>query len=245
MKKRMVKARVIIDLNHVPGLSGIKLQKDGIHIGALTRLAEIKESRLVREKAPVLAQAIGVMASPPIRTRGTMAGNLSTASPAADTAPALLVLEASVRLQSAKGKRLIPIDKFFQGPQKTVRGADEMLTEVIIPVRKGNSVFLKLGRRKAFTLSVVSVAAFARVKGGIFEDLRVALGAVAPTPIRGRKVEEALKGKEASEQNIAAAAELVKGEVKPISDLRASEEYRREMSAVLTRRVLGQVNGRG
>jgi len=245
MKKRMVKAQVIIDLNRVPGLSGIKLQKDGIHIGALTRLAEIKESRLVREKAPVLAQAIGVMASPPIRNRGTMAGNLSTASPAADTAPALLALEASVRLQSAKGKRLIPIQEFFKGPQKTARGADEMLTEVIIPVRKGSSAFLKLGRRKAFTLSVVSVAAFARVKGGRFEDLRVALGAVAPTPIRSRKVEEALKGKEVSEQNIAAAAELVKGEVKPISDLRASEEYRREMSAVLTRRVLGQVNGRG
>ena len=245
MKKRLVTAEVVIDLNRIPKLAGIELRKDGLHIGGLTRLTEIKESRLVREKIPVLVQAIGVMASPPIRNRGTMAGNLCTASPAADTAPPLLVLNASVRLQSAKGKRVVPIKEFFQGPQKTVRRPDEILTEVIIPIQKGSSAFMKLGRRKAFTLSVVSAAAFARVRGGKFEDVRVALGAVAPTPIRGRKVEEALEGKEANEQNIAQAAELIKGEVKPISDLRASEEYRREMSAVLTRRVLGQIGGRG
>ncbi len=245
MKKRLVTAEVVIDLNRISGLSGIKLRKDGLHIGGLTRLVEIKESRLVREKAPVLVQAISVMASPPIRNRGTMGGNLSTASPAADTAPPLLVLNASVRLQSARGRRVIPIQEFFQGPQKTVRQPDEILTEVIIPVQKGSSAFLKLGRRKAFTLSVVSAAAFARVRGGKFEDVRVALGAVAPTPIRGRRVEEALKGKEANEQNIAQAAELIKGEVKPISDVRASGEYRKEMSVVLTRRVLGEIGGRG
>ncbi len=245
MKKKLIAAEAVIDLNRIPGLSGVKLQKDGLHIGGLTRLTEIKESRLIWEKAPALAQAIKVMASPPIRNRGTMAGNLSTASPAADTAPPLLVLDASVRLQSAKGKRAVPISEFFAGPQKTVRRPDEILTEVIIPLRRGSSAFMKLGRRKAFTLSVVSAAAFARVRGGKFEDVRVALGAVAPTPIRGRKVEEALEGREASDENIARAAELIKKEVKPISDVRASEEYRREMSAVLTRRVLGQVHGRG
>jgi len=245
LKKRMVKAEMVIDLNRIPGLSGIRLQKDGLHIGGLTRLAEIKESRLVREKAPVLVQAIGVMASPPIRNRGTLGGNLCTASPAADTAPPLLVLNALVRLQNTNGKRVVPIFEFFKGPQDTFRKPDEMLTEVIVPVQKGRSAFLKLGRRKAFTLSVVSAAAFARVRGGKFEDVRLALGAVAPTPIRSRKVEEALRGKEVNEENIARAAELVKGEVRPIGDVRASEEYRREMSSVLTRRVLAQVNGRG
>lgn len=245
LKKRIVKAEVVIDLNRIPGLSGIRMQKDGLHIGALTRLAEIKGSRLVREKAPVLVQAIGVMASPPIRNRGTLAGNLCTASPAADTAPPLLVLNASVRLQKTNGKRVVPISEFFQGPQDTVRRPDEILTEVIVPVQKGSSAFLKLGRRKAFTLSVVSAAAFARVRGGKFEEVRLALGAVAPTPIRSRKVEEALRGKDVNEENIARAAELVKGEVKPIGDVRASEEYRREMSWVFTRRVLAQLNGRG
>jgi probable selenate reductase FAD-binding subunit len=244
MKKRMIAAEVVIDLNRIPGLSGIKLGRDGLHIGGLTRLNEIKESRLVGEKAPVLVRAISVMASPPIRNRGTMAGNLCTASPAADTAPPLLVLNASVRLQNARGKRVVPVSEFFQGPQKTAKNPDEILTEVIIPVQKGASAFMKLGRRKAFTLSVVSAAAFARVRRGKFEEVRLALGAVAPTPLRSRKVEEALKGKEASEENITRAADLIREEVKPISDVRASEAYRREMSAVLTRRVLGQVGGR-
>jgi len=244
MKKRTAVADLIIDLNRLPGLTGIELRGDRLHIGGLTRLTAIKESPLVKEKAPALAQAIGVMASPPIRNRATLAGNLSTASPAADTAPPLLVLQAAVKMASALGERIIPLSEFFLGPQNTMRRPDEILTEVIFPVQEGSSAFLKMGRRKAFTLSVVSAAAFARVWQGKFEEVRVALGAVAPTPIRGRKVEEALQGKEVNEQNISQAAELIKGEVMPIGDVRASAEYRREMSAVLTRRVLAQVGGR-
>ena len=245
LKKRAAAADLVIDLNRISGLSSIELRSGHLHIGGLARLSGIKESSLVQEKAQALVQAIGLMASPPIRNRGTLAGNLCSASPAADTAPPLLVLDASVRLQSARGERMILLSDFFLGPEKTAMRPDEMLTEVIVPVQEGTSTFMKLGRRKAFTLSVVSAAAFARVRGGKFEEVRVALGAVAPTPIRARKVEEALEGKEADEQNIARAAELIKEEVQPISDVRASEEYRREMSAVLTRRVLGQVQGRG
>jgi carbon-monoxide dehydrogenase medium subunit len=147
-------------------------------------------------------------------------------------------------MASALGERIVPLSEFFLGPQDTMRRPDEILTEVIFPVQEGSSAFLKMGRRKAFTLSIVSAAAFARVRRGKFEEVRVALGAVAPTPIRGRKVEEALQWKEVNEQNISQAAELIKGEVKPIGDVRASAEYRREMSAVLTRRVLAQVGGR-
>jgi carbon-monoxide dehydrogenase medium subunit len=130
------------------------------------------------------------------------------------------------------------------GSHQTDRLPDEILTEVILPVQEGSSAFLKLGRRKAFTLSVVSAAAFARIRRAKFEEVRVALGAVAPTPIRGRKVEKSLRGKEVNEQNIAQAAELIKGEVKPIIDVRAPGEYPEEMSLVFTRRVLDQI-GRG
>jgi carbon-monoxide dehydrogenase medium subunit len=139
---------------------------------------------------------------------------------------------------------MIPLSDFFLGPEKTVMRPDEMLTEVIIPLQEGTSTFMKFGRRKAFTLSVVSAAVFARVSRGKFAEVRLALGAVAPTPIRGRKVEESLKGNEVNDQNIARAAELIREEVKPISDVRASAEYRREMSSVFTRRVLEQA-GRG
>jgi carbon-monoxide dehydrogenase medium subunit len=245
MKKRAITAEIIIDLNRIPGLSGIEIRGDRLHIRGLTRLAEIKESPLVKEKAPVLAQAIGLMASPPIRNRATIAGNLCTASPAADTAPPLLVLDALVKMESIRGERIVPLSEFFLGPEKTVKRPDEILTEVIIPVQEGNSAFMKLGRRKAFTLAVVSAAAFVRTRKGKFEEVRVALGAVAPIPMRGRKVEEALKGSEVNEQKIVQAAERVREEVSPITDVRASAEYRKDMAYVLTKRILEQVGGRG
>lgn len=245
MKKRAITAEIIIDLNRIPGLSGIEIRGDRLHIRGLTRLAEIKESPLVKEKAPALAQAIGLMASPPIRNRATIVGNLCTASPAADTAPPLLVLDALVKMESIRGERIVPLSEFFLGPEKTVKRPDEILTEVIIPVQEGNSAFMKLGRRKAFTLAVVSAAAFVRTRKGKFEEVRVALGAVAPIPMRGRKVEEALKGSEVNEQKIVQAAERVREEVSPITDVRASAEYRKDMSYVLTKRILEQVGGRG
>jgi len=245
MKKRAITAEIIIDLNRIPGLAGIEIRGDRLHIRGLTRLAEIKESPLVKEKAPALAQAIGLMASPPIRNRATIAGNLCTASPAADTAPPLLVLDALVKMESIRGERIVPLSEFFLGPEKTVMRPDEILTEVIIPVQEGKSAFMKLGRRKAFTLAVVSAAAFARTRKGKFEEVRVALGAVAPIPMRGRKVEEALKGSEVNEQKIVQAAERVREEVSPITDVRASAEYRKDMAYVLTKRILEQVGGRG
>lgn len=245
MKKRAITAEIIIDLNRIPGLAGIEIRGDRLHIRGLTRLAEIKESPLVKEKAPALAQAIGLMASPPIRNRATIAGNLCTASPAADTAPPLLVLDALVKMESIQGERIVPLAEFFLGPEKTVKRPDEILTEVIIPVQEGNSAFMKLGRRKAFTLAVVSAAAFARTRKGKFEEVRVALGAVAPIPMRVRMVEEALKGSEIDERKIVQAAERVREEVSPITDVRASAEYRKDMSYVLTKRILEQVGGRG
>jgi len=199
------------------------------------------ESSIVRERAPALAEAVNVLASPHIRNRATIAGNLCNASPAADTAPSLLALDASVKLQSADEERIVPLSQFFLGPEQTVTKPDEVLTEVIIPLQEGASAFIKLGRRKAFTLSVASVAAFAKVNNGKFEEVRIALGAVAPTPIRARKVEEALKGKDISEDNVEKAAQLVKEECWPITDVRASAEYRTEMSYVLTKRVLKKV----
>ena len=244
MKKRAVLPDVIIDLNKISELSFIELADGHLHIGGLTRLAVVGGSSIVKEKAPALAEAIKVLASTQIRNRATIAGNLCNASPAADTAPPLLVLDASVKLQSAGGERVVPLSQLFLGPEQTVIKPDEILTEVIIPLQEGASAFIKLGRRKAFTLSVASVAAFAEVNNGKFEEVRVALGAVAPTPIRARKVEETLKGKDVSEGNVEKAAQLVKEECRPITDVRASAEYRTEMSYVLTKRVLRKVGWR-
>lgn len=232
---------IIVDLNRVPALSFIEIKKDVLHIGAATVLNEIKKSPVVQERALVLAEAIGVLASNPIRNRATIGGNLCNASPAADTAPPLLALDASLTLQGPDSERTVAISEFFTGPGQTVRRADEIVKEVIIPFKRGRSTFLKLGRRKGFTLSIASVAAFGVITDGKFEDVRVALGAVAPMPVRCRKVEEALREVAANEENIEKAARLVKDEVNPITDVRASAEYRKEMSYVLTKRALKKI----
>ena len=202
MKKRTISADVIVDLNKISELAFIELVDDYLHIGGLTRLAVIGKASIVQERVPALAEAVNVLASPQIRNRATIAGNLCNASPAADTAPPLLALDASVKLQSADGERIVPLSQFFLGPEQTVTKPDELLTEVIIPLQEGASAFIKLGKRKAFTLSVASAAAFARVNNGKFEEVRVALGAVAPIPMRSRKVEDGLKGKDVNEENI-------------------------------------------
>jgi len=232
---------IIVDLNRVPALSFIEIKKDALHIGAATVLNEIRKSPVVQERAPALAEAIGVLASNPIRNRATIGGNLCNASPAADTAPPLLALDASLTLQGPDSERTVGISEFFTGPGQTVRRADEIVKEVVIPFKRGRSTFLKLGRRKGFTLSIASVAAFGVITDGKFEELRVALGAVAPTPVRCWKVEEALRGVAATEERIEKAARLVKEEVNPITDVRASAAYRKEMSYVLTKRALKKI----
>jgi len=244
MKKRTVAPEVIIDLNGITGLSFIEVTDNNLRIGGLTRLGDIEASSVVKKKAPALAEAVRVLAAPQIRSRATIAGNLCNASPAADTAPALLVLDASVKLWSPDGERIVPVSQFFVGPEQTVIEPDEILVEVIIPLQDGASTFIKLGRRKAFTLSVASAAAFVRLKGGKFKEVRVSLGAVAPTPIRVTNVEDALRGNEANEANIEKAAQLAKEPCCPITDVRATAEYRTEMVYVLTKRALNLL-GRG
>lgn len=241
IKKRALSPEVLIDLNNITELSYIEARDGHLHIGGLTTLTEIGESSLVREKATALAEAISVLAAPHIRNRATIAGNLCNASPAADSACPLLALNASVKLESPDGERTVPLSEFFIGPEQTVLRPDELMTEVIIPIEEGASTFIKLGRRKAFTLSVASAAAFARVKNGKFEEVRVALGAVAPTPLRVDKAEDTLRGQELNEENIDKAAQRVKEQCCPITDVRASAEYRTEMSYVLTKRALKKV----
>ncbi len=244
MKKRTVSPEVIIDLNNIAELSFIELVDNNLRIGGLTRLADIEVSSVVKEKVTALAKAIHVLAASQLRNRATVAGNICNASPAADTAPALLVLDASVKLQSADAERIVAVSQFLVGPEQTIVKPDEILTEIIIPLHEGSSTFIKFGRRKAFTLSVASVAAFVNVKEGKFTEVRVALGAVAPTPIRVNRVEDALTGYAVNEENITRAAHLVREQCCPITDVRATAEYRTEMAYVLTRRALNQL-GRG
>ncbi len=226
----------IIDISRVKELDYIVDDGDRIRIGALTKLQEIVDSPIIREKAYVLAEAVNQMASWQIRNIATIGGNLCNASPAADTAPPLYVLNAELKLVSVEGERIVPVTKFFHGPRKTELKKNELLAEIIIPVEKdAGASAIKLGRRNAFTLSIVAVATLVKVSGNKFTDVRVALNSVAPTPVRATSVEKALTGREVSLKAVEEASKLVVNDIKPISDVRASADYRREMSIVLTR----------
>ncbi len=226
----------IIDISRVKELDYIVDEGDKIRIGALTRLQEIVDSPIIREKAYVLAEAVNQMASWQIRNMATIGGNLCNASPAADTAPPLYVLNAELKLISVEGERIVPVTKFFHGPRKTELKKNELLAEIIIPVEKdAGASAIKLGRRNAFTLSIVAVATLVKVSDNKFADVRVALNSVAPTPVRAPSVEKALIDKEVSLEAVEEASKLVVNDIKPISDVRASADYRREMSIVLTR----------
>ncbi|MEM2804648.1 MAG: FAD binding domain-containing protein, partial [Zestosphaera sp.] len=162
-------------------------------------------------------------------------------SPAADSAPPLLVHEAKIKLTSIEGTREIPITEFFTGPRKTVMYKTELLHEIVVPYDADfarSYSYVKVGRRNSFTLSVVAIAAVLKIRNKRIEDVRIALNAVAPTPVRARSVESFLKGKEVRSDVIEGASELVLNDISPISDVRASAEYRKHISRVLVKDAL-------
>jgi carbon-monoxide dehydrogenase medium subunit len=242
MKKRKSNPRILIDLNRIGDLSFVAMRENALHIGAGTRLAVLYDSTVIRDKAAALADAIHVMSSPGIRNRATIGGNLCNASRCADTPAPLLALDACVKLLGAAGERNVPIASFFTAPAngrgKTVLRADEVMTEIIIPLQAGNSTFLKLGRRKGSSTSIISAAAFAVMANGRFKQVRIAVSAFGSTPIRSKKVEMALTGAPVDEKTIKQASALIKDEIKPITDYRASAAYRTDMAAVLIERAV-------
>jgi CO/xanthine dehydrogenase FAD-binding subunit len=241
MKIGRYRPKTVIDISGIKDLRYIVDEGDKVRIGALTRMQDIVESPVIREKLPVLAEAVSMLGSWQIRNMATVGGNLCNASPAADSAPPLLVHEARIKLASIEGTREIPITEFFVGPRKTAMRPHELLQEVIVPYdadfAKSYS-YVKLGRRNAFTLSVVAVATVLKVRDGVFEDVRIALNAVAPTPVRARSVESFLKGREVGSEAIEKASELVLNDISPISDVRASAEYRKHASKILVKDTL-------
>jgi carbon-monoxide dehydrogenase medium subunit len=240
MRSRVIEPKLLVDLRLL-NLDGIEKTAYGIRIGASATHTDILESDLLAEHCPALCEAAADIAGPPIRNRGTVGGNLVNASPAADLAPPLLVYDAVVILAKAGSKREIPLVDFFTGPGQTVLAADELLTEIRIPAVPPNttSKFIKLGKRKAMAVAVVSAAARLTIdQAGKISQARIALGSVAPTPIRARKSEASLEGQSPSSDLFTEAGQIARSESSPISDIRASGSYRKKMVAVLTRRAL-------
>jgi carbon-monoxide dehydrogenase medium subunit len=235
LKTGRVSAEALVDVGAIRELRGIEDLGDRIRIGAATKLQELAESDVIARELPLLRKAVESMGSWQIRNLATVGGNLCNASPAADTAPPLLAYEAELIIVGPRGTRVVPVTKFFTSYRMVALEEGEILKEIV--VRKSTWSgwsYIKLGRRSGFTLSIVSVAVLASTRGEILEDVRIALGSVAPTPIRAYKAEEYLRGRKVSLEVLKRAAEIAKEEVSPIDDVRASAWYRREMVYRLT-----------
>jgi CO/xanthine dehydrogenase FAD-binding subunit len=203
-------------------------------------LSDIVDSSLLREKAPVLVDAIGCMASPQVRNIATIGGNLCMASPAADSAPPLLVLDAQVVIRSAEREAVIPLRRFFLGPGKTRLRSHEVVTEIRFSAMTADETArrTRIGLRTAFVCSIISVAVRLKRDGNKISEARVAMGAVAPMPIRLTDAEKFLTGKALDSDIADEAGRLAAVQITPISDLRASAEYRKAMAHTLTRRLI-------
>lgn len=244
MRNQAVKPEYIINMKTISNLNYIRSNGGGLRVGALATMNDIENSSLLREKLPALADTAHCVGSPQVRNAATIGGNLCNASPAADTAPILIALGAKVKIKSLKGERSIALEEFFTGPGQTVLGDDEILTEIEIPQPAAHtgSVYLKLPARTAIDLAVVGVAAVVTLnsQGKDIVDAKIGLGAVAPTPIRARSAEGVIKGGAVSDELIGRAAQAAAGEAKPISDIRGSASYRKEIVKVLTNRAIRQ-----
>ena len=243
MKEKGLVPEYVVDLKKIPSLSEIhETNRGDISIGALTTLRKVETSPLIVGRYPFLAQSAAEVGSIQIRNRATIGGNMANATPSADVAPALLALDAKVRLAGADGERVVDLGGFFRGPGQTVAESGEILTELLIPPhdRRLTGEYIKFSPRDMMDLAYigVSVALVLTEKDETCESVAIALGAVSPTPMRAPNAEAILKDKVLTEKLADEAGQQAAEECSPISDVRASAEYRRAMVRVHTKRAL-------
>jgi carbon-monoxide dehydrogenase medium subunit len=241
LREGQYRGRTLLDVTRLQELRGLRRENGHVVIGGGTTIAELMTDPLITAHGAPLRQAAAVLGSPLVRNRATVAGNLVDASPAADMAPPLLVLAAEVKLASRDGTRWLPLREFFVGPNETLRRPDELLVAVRWPIPPENSkaAFHKIGLRNALACSVITTAVLTETdENGRCRQVRIALGSVAPTPLRAYAAEDALQGQTLAADAIAEAAQLSAEATNPIDDVRGTAAYRRRMAEVLVRRLL-------
>ncbi|MGH7264460.1 MAG: FAD binding domain-containing protein [Candidatus Rokuibacteriota bacterium] len=239
------KPPAVVNVKRIPGLADVTVTDAAVRLGALASLTALIEHPVIRDEYPVLPFTARYMGSPAIRNLATVGGNLCNASPAADLPPVLLALDAEVGIAGPKGERRVPLDAFFRGPGQTVLEPGELLTWVEVPRRRPAWPirYERLDVRRAMDIAIAGAAVAVALDGGRVREARVALCAVAPTPIRVRDAEAVLVDGDLTPEVAARAADLAAAAARPISDVRATAEYRREMVGVLTRRGLLSIMG--
>lgn len=241
LKHKPGNVELLVDVTSIPEFCGIDETDEGLRIGSMARYGEIMANPLINEYTPEIVAASHTVGAVQTRNLGTIGGNLVTCVPSADSAPALLVLDADVTVAGTNGQRRMPLTEFFVGPRKTCLEPHELLVDIRIP--KANlgkpSLFLKFGLRKGQALALVNAAAALWLDDtGAIAEPRIALGAVAPTPIRAPKAEAVLAGQKPTDELLTEAAEVAVTECKPIDDFRASADYRRHLVKTMTYRCL-------
>jgi CO/xanthine dehydrogenase FAD-binding subunit len=240
----------ILDLGRLADLRQVALEPRTLVIGALTTYAELRRSALVSEITPALIEAAATVGAVQIQARGTIGGNLATASPAGDTLPVLLALDAEIVVGGPRGERVVPIGSFFTGYRRIDRADDELILRVRIPIVPGREArFRKVGTRRAQAISKVSLALAWRDGAGaddgsrMWSGVRVALGSVAAVPIRASGAEAALEGSAPNPETADRAAEALAAELSPIDDVRSTAEYRRLVAARVLHRLIRDAGG--
>jgi len=234
----------LINLEGLKGLEYIRYdEKKGLRIGARTPIHEIVESPLLEDKFDIIAQAARTLGTPTIRRQATIGGNLCNAAPSADMAPALIVLGAQLKIEGSEGQKVMAVEDFFIGPGETKLKRNEILTEIQVPdpIPSSRTVCLKQTRTQGADLALVGVAAMIVMENDVITDVKISLGAVAPTPIRAKKAEATLKGKKQDDSLLETCAEAALQESSPIDDVRSSADYRKKLIKVLVKRALEQV----
>jgi len=243
MKHKELLPDYLISIEGISELDYIKYdESSGLRIGVLTNIVNIADSPLIRSKFNLLAQAASMLGSPSIRNQATLGGNLCNAAPSADTAPPLLVLGAKAKIIGVEGEKVVPLEDFFTGPGQTILGNNHLFTEIQISnlLPHNGGVYLKQTRSQGADLALVGVAVLVVMEGKILRDVKIALGAVAPTPVRAKKAEEILKGNKLDDKLLEESSRAAVNEAKPIDDVRSSADYRRKLVAVLTKRAVIQ-----
>jgi carbon-monoxide dehydrogenase medium subunit len=243
MRLRKVTPEYVVSIQKIPDLNYIKIESNNsLKFGALTTLHSLERSPLIQDNYQVLFEAIHQIHSVQAKIMGTAIGNICAATPASDLASVLLILDAKLKIASAESERIVDIDSFFVGVRKSILQSREMVTEIqvpSIPARTG-CTFLKLTKTTA-DIGKLSVSVAMTITDNTCQDAKIALGSVAPTPMRARQAEQTLRGRKLDKSAIARAAEIAAIEAKPITDLWSNVEYRKEMVKVLVRRAIFQV----
>jgi CO/xanthine dehydrogenase FAD-binding subunit len=248
MRDGLAQPDLIVDLKRIPGLAEVEVADGALQLGCLVTFTDLLTSATVRDRVPILNEMAGTVASVGIRNRATLIGNLCSAVPSGDAGPVLLTLDAQVEVLGPDGRRTVPIDAWFAGPRRTTLGPGELVTGLSIPLpdRGHGAAFARLSRYRGEDLAQASVAVLL-VPG---ERVRIAFAAVAPTPVRARRIERLLEGSDLLQTGelgadvLDAALALVAEQIAPITDLRASDRYRLEMCEVMLRRAIAAAMAR-